>query len=87
MEAIPDALNRANLSMEDVRKALASANAFLPKGMLENENSFWLVGASDQLRKAEDYKPLIVARTRAELSGSRMWPGWRIPRRTCATWP
>lgn len=31
VEAIPDALNRANLSMEDVRKALASANAFLPK--------------------------------------------------------
>ncbi|WP_277424303.1 efflux RND transporter permease subunit [Desulfovibrio sp. ZJ200] len=62
VQVIPDALNRAGVSMEDVRKALASANAFLPKGMLENEHSFWLVGASDQLRKAEDYKPLIVAR-------------------------
>ena len=61
VEAIPDALNRAGVSMEDVRKSLAAANAFLPKGMLENGENFWLVGANDQLQKAEDYKPLIVA--------------------------
>ncbi|MCD7984938.1 MAG: efflux RND transporter permease subunit, partial [Desulfovibrio sp.] len=61
VEAIPDALNRAGVSTEDVRKALAAANAFLPKGMLENDKNFWLVGANDQLLKADDYKPLIVA--------------------------
>ncbi len=60
VEAIPDALNRAGVGTEDVRKALAAANAFLPKGMLENDKNFWLVGANDQLLKAEDYKPLIV---------------------------
>jgi multidrug efflux pump len=37
----PDALNRAGISTEDVRAALAAANAFLPKGMLENEKNFW----------------------------------------------
>lgn len=57
----PDALNRAGISTEDVRAALAAANAFLPKGMLENEKNFWLAGANDQLLKADDYKPLIVA--------------------------
>lgn len=61
VEAIPDALNRAGVSMEEVRQALSSANAFLPKGMVENERNFWLMGANDQLSKAEDYKPLIVA--------------------------
>ncbi|MGE9984985.1 efflux RND transporter permease subunit [Desulfovibrio sp. SGI.169] len=59
---IPDALNRAGISTEDVRAALASANAFLPKGMLENDGNFWLVGANDQLLNADGYKPLIVAR-------------------------
>lgn len=48
--------------MEDVRKALAGANAFLPRGMLESDKNFWLVGANDQLRKAQDYKDVIVAR-------------------------
>ncbi len=57
----PDALNRAGISTEDVRAALAAANAFLPKGMLENEKNFWLAGANDQLLKADDYKPLVVA--------------------------
>ena len=50
VEAIPDALNRAGVSMEDVRKSLAAANAFLPKGMLDNGENFWLVGANDQLQ-------------------------------------
>ncbi|SDF41259.1 multidrug efflux pump [Desulfovibrio legallii] len=62
VEVTPDALSRAGLVMEDVRKALAGANAFLPRGMLENDRNFWLVGANDQLRKAADYKNIIVAR-------------------------
>ena len=61
VEAIPDAVSRLGLSMEDIRKVLASANAFLPKGMLENDRQSWLVGASDQLGAAKDYRPLIVA--------------------------
>ena len=62
VEVTPDALSRAGLVMEDVRKALAGANAFLPRGMLESDKNFWLVGANDQLRKAQDYKDVIVAR-------------------------
>ena len=61
VESIPDAVSRLGLSMEDIRRTLAGANAFLPKGMLENDAHSWLVGASDQLRDAADYRPLIVA--------------------------
>ena len=63
IEVIPDALSRTGLSMADVRKALASANAYLPKGQIEGEQNYWLVGANDQLHKAEDYKPLVVGRS------------------------
>ena len=61
VEIIPDALTRAGVSTEEVRQALANANAFLPKGMLENERHLWLVGASDQLSQAADYRSLVVA--------------------------
>ena len=62
VDVIPDALNRAGLTMSDVRNALAAANAFMPKGQVDSGDQFWLIGASDQLRKSEDYKSLIVAR-------------------------
>lgn len=62
VDVIPDALNRAGLTMSDVRSALAAANAFMPKGQVDSGGQFWLIGASDQLRKSEDYKSLIVAR-------------------------
>lgn len=61
VEAIPDAVNRLGISMDDVRQALANANAYLPKGALENDGKAWLIGANDQLDKASDYEPLIVA--------------------------
>ena len=61
VEVVPDALNRLGLTMADVRQALGAANAFLPKGMLDNGQQFWLVGANDQLRTAAEYRPLVVA--------------------------
>lgn len=61
VEAIPDAVNRLGISMDDVRKTLRNANAYLPKGALENDSRSWLMGANDQLDKADDYKKLIVA--------------------------
>ena len=58
----PDALHRMGLSLADVRTALAAANAFLPKGQMEDDERYWLVGASDQLREAAAYRELIVGR-------------------------
>lgn len=61
VEAIPDAINRLGISMDDIRTALVNANAFLPKGMFASDEKSWLVNANDQLNKADDYKSLIVA--------------------------
>lgn len=61
VDVSPDALHRTGLSMEDVRAALNGANAFLPKGRLENESLSWIVAASDQLRTAAQYRKVIVA--------------------------
>lgn len=60
VDILPDALHRTGLSMADVRRALAAANAFLPKGQMENGERHWLIGASDQLREASAYRSLIV---------------------------
>ncbi|MCR4665975.1 MAG: efflux RND transporter permease subunit [Desulfovibrio sp.] len=56
----PDGLNRAHLSSEDVRAALVAANAFIPKGMLENSDHFWMLDASDQLTSPSDYENIVL---------------------------
>src|SRR5208282_4432340 len=40
---------------------LAAANANNPKGHFSDANHIWEVGANDQIFKAIDYNPLIVA--------------------------
>jgi multidrug efflux pump len=57
----PDALAQAGVSLEAVRIAIASANSTRPKGALENDMYRWQIMANDQLWKAADYRPLIVA--------------------------
>ena len=61
IEANPNALNNMNLGLEAVRKAVAAQNSNIAKGSLENGNKMWMVRANDQLKKAKDYKNLIVA--------------------------
>jgi multidrug efflux pump len=60
-ELIPQALYKYGVGLEDVRAALASANAHSPKGGIDVEGQRYQVYANDQATKAEDYKPLIVA--------------------------
>ncbi|MBN8422800.1 MAG: efflux RND transporter permease subunit [Verrucomicrobia bacterium] len=55
------ALTRTNLSMEDVRIAIAAANVNRPKGMVEDAERRWQVVASDQLSKADEYKDIVVS--------------------------
>jgi multidrug efflux pump len=57
----PTALNSYGISLETVRNALASANANRPKGEMANEERAWSVGATDQIFRAREYRPLIVA--------------------------
>ena len=57
----PDALSQAGISLDTVRTAIAAANASSPKGLLENDDYRWQVMANDQLFRAEQYRPLVVA--------------------------
>ena len=61
IEANPNLLNKLNIGLEAVRAAVASQNANIAKGSLENGSTTWMVRANDQLKKAADYRPIIVA--------------------------
>jgi multidrug efflux pump len=55
------ALNRTGLSLEDVRTAIVATNANRPKGLVEDGDRIWQIGANDQAKQAADYIPLIVS--------------------------
>jgi multidrug efflux pump len=57
----PPLLNSMGLGLEDVRTVLANANANSPKGELASGERFFTLAATDQLNKAAEYRPLLVA--------------------------
>ncbi len=61
VEMIPSALHKYGIGTEDVRSAIATANANRPKGMVEDGSRHWQIYANDQAREASEYFPLIVA--------------------------
>jgi multidrug efflux pump len=61
VELNPGAVQKYGIGWEEVRTALANANANIPKGHLGNGSQGWEIGASDQIFKAAEYNPLIVS--------------------------
>ena len=61
IELNPDAIDKYGLGFEQVRTALANTNANVPKGHFTSGGQMWEVGSNDQIFKASDYAPLIVA--------------------------
>jgi multidrug efflux pump len=61
VELKPQALYKYGVGLEDVRAALASANAHSPKGGIDVAEQRYQIYSNDQATKAEDYKPLVVA--------------------------
>jgi multidrug efflux pump len=61
VDLIPQALYKYGIGLEDVRAALASANAHSPKGGIDVGDQRYQIYANDQANKAEDYKSLIIA--------------------------
>jgi multidrug efflux pump len=61
VDLIPQALYKYGIGLEDVRAALASANAHSPKGGIDVGDQRYQIYANDQANRAADYKPLIVA--------------------------
>ena len=46
--------------MEDVRTAIANANALGPLGVFDGDERAITIGTNDQLRTAPDYEPIVV---------------------------
>ena len=61
VEVNPTQLNSYGISLETVRKSLQAANANLAKGALSDPRQTWAVSDTDQIFKAYEYQPLIVA--------------------------
>ena len=61
VEADPAVLDRDGIGLEQVRAAIVASNANRPKGVLEDSTRHWQIAANDQMMRAADYRPLIVA--------------------------
>ena len=90
VELNPDALNRYGVALEDVRTALANANANRPKGFVETGERQWQVATSDQAKKAERL-PIAGGRLPQRRPGParQSWARWSTRWKTCAmpAWP
>ncbi len=60
VELNPTHMINLGVGLEDVRTALANANVNRPKGELANDHRPGSLSTTDQLLKADEYKPLIV---------------------------
>ncbi|HTW64860.1 MAG TPA: multidrug efflux RND transporter permease subunit [Bryobacteraceae bacterium] len=61
IELNPSQLNKYGIGFEQVRSFLAGSNANVPKGEFQDGKRRWAVGANDQIFKAADYEPLVIA--------------------------
>ncbi len=60
-EVNPGMLNQYGIGLDAVRNALSQANAIRPKGEVANGNTAWAIEDNDQITRADQYRPLIVA--------------------------
>jgi multidrug efflux pump len=56
----PHQLAHHGIALDEVRAAINATNSLQPRGVVEAGERQWQVQASDQLRKAEDYLPVIL---------------------------
>src|SRR5215472_1540050 len=61
VELNPDVVNKYGIGLDQVRAFLGAANANRPKGELDDAAAAWQISTTDQLLKAKQYIPLIVA--------------------------
>ena len=61
VELNPLALSRYGIALEDVRAALAAANANRPKGVIDSGSQRYQIYTNDAGRLAKDYSGLVIA--------------------------
>jgi len=57
----PQQLSHYGLGLQDVASVISAQNANRPKGQISDENTITDITANDQISKARDYAPLVVA--------------------------
>ena len=85
VEIDPGAIFHYGIGLEDIRAALASANANSPKGAIEDDDYHYQIYANDQATHAAQYRDLVIAYRNGAPSGSATSPRCSIRSRTCAT--
>ena len=60
IEIDPNQVASKGIALDDIRVAVTATNVNRPKGMVEEGDRLWQIGANDQARVAADYAPLIV---------------------------
>ena len=61
IEANPDALSSYGLTMENIRTIVSASNVNAAKGNFDGPRLSYTINTNDQLLKAADYLPLIIA--------------------------
>ncbi len=61
VEINPTAIFHYGIGLEDIRAALASANANSPKGAIEDDNAHYQIYVNDQATRAAQYRDLVIA--------------------------
>ncbi len=61
VELNPTALNQYGIGLGDVLRVLSSTNVNRPNGQMADATRTWEIRTNDQLHKAEEYEPLIIA--------------------------
>jgi len=56
----PNALAHHGIALDEVRRAISETNSISPRGAVELGDRHWQLQTSDQLRRAEQYLPLII---------------------------
>ena len=90
VELNPPALFKYGIGLEDVRAALASANANSPRARSRTGDRHFQIYTNDQASTAADYRAIVVAyRNGAAVRLTDVGRGRSIRSRTCATsaWP
>ena len=60
VDANAQQLNAMGRTLDDVRRAIASANVARPQGFIESAGQLWQVASNDRLRTAADFAPVII---------------------------
>ena len=71
-ELNPNQLNNLGIGIDAVRTVLGAANANRPKGALANAINAWTINDTDQIKLADQYRPLLVGYNKNNGAGVRL---------------